>query len=325
MKIVIRLDYSPEIGFGHCARGIALSEGFEQVGGAGFKGSFLLSGKSPSGFLPLPCLWPVKRVDTADDIRIIDECLRDDAPDVIVFDQKVTYPEAALLRWRKQTRLVFIDHVQAFRAQGDLVIFPTAHFVPGPNDSGILHGPEYVIVGSHISGLKKWHEPNSDGPVVVTTGGSDPEGVLFSLLDAVSETLPRRKVLFLVGKSFKGRERLGKVQATVAASIEFIEFDAAYFAKASAVIATFGVTVYEVLYLGLPLAVVSHSQENHGGALILASRVPSLTYLGLHTAIDRGALGRFIGGSDQVSIGGRAPLIDGRGAIRIASAVLQSC
>jgi spore coat polysaccharide biosynthesis predicted glycosyltransferase SpsG len=199
------------------------------------------------------------------------------SPDIIVFDGKVDYPEDARSLWRGKTKLVFLDFLPSYPSPLDLNIVPNAHYNPQGGTPFVLYGLEYTIIGSHAlarsPGLPRTEQ------IVITTGGSDPTGVMLHLLKVLAPC-QQYAFTFLLGKAFKFRSVIESMRKSLPAHFTLAEYNIDTIRDSRATIATFGVTIYELLYLNVPCLLTAHSRENHEASLVLSSRIAGLPYLG---------------------------------------------
>jgi hypothetical protein len=88
--------------------------------------------------------------------------------------------------------------------------------------------------------------------------------------------------LFLKGEAFALDNYLFNETETL--SIK--KYDPLYIYQSRCVIATFGSTVNECIYLGNHVLSIAHSKENAKGSAILASRTPACQNLGYFKSLD---------------------------------------
>ncbi|MCD6419549.1 MAG: hypothetical protein J7L41_02375, partial [Synergistetes bacterium] len=165
---------------------------------------------------------------------------------------------------------------------------PNAHFVDRyPGTLNVLWGLEYVIINEDVRDRKpKVSVPNTVERIAVTTGGSDPEGVLFWLIDAMRYICKDTSVSFLIGKAFKHRDRLSMVKLPKNFSLRPYSLDA--IVDSDVVISAFGITVYELIYLRIPALIVSHTKENAISANVLKERCGCIETLGFFREVSIG-------------------------------------
>ncbi len=108
--------------------------------------------------------------------------------------------------------------------------------------------------------------------IVVTTGGTDPEGVLLNLITWLNEMDLEANILILVGQAFKFQDELGSLVANLPDNFRIIPYSLQELIKGDIIICTFGVSIYEMIYLQIPTICISHSRENAYGARILKDR-----------------------------------------------------
>jgi spore coat polysaccharide biosynthesis predicted glycosyltransferase SpsG len=183
-----------------------------------------------------------------------------------------------------------IDNICEGLLECDEIIFPNAHL-----DKGILKkylsekqinqvktGPEYVILRNEILALKDKINHNLHNPpnIVVTTGGTDPKGVLLKLIPWLKDMNLKANIIILIGQAFKYKNELEKIIINLPDNFKVFPYSLEEFLKSDIVICTFGVTIYEMIYLQIPTICISHSRENAKSAKILKERYEIIEDIG---------------------------------------------
>ena len=143
-------------------------------------------------------------------------------------------------------------------------------------------GPEYVILRDEILELKGQgrHDLHIPLNIVVTTGGTDPEGVLLNLIPWLNEMDLEANILILVGQAFKFQDELGYLVDNLPDNFKIIPYSLQDLIKGDIIICTFGVSIYEMIYLQIPTICISHNLENAYGARILKERYGVIENIG---------------------------------------------
>jgi len=183
-----------------------------------------------------------------------------------------------------------IDNVCEGLSECDEIIFPNAYldksvlkkYLSEKQINQVKTGPEYVILRDEILALKEKINNNLHNPqnIVVTTGGTDPEGVLLKLIPWLKKMKLKANILILIGQAFKYKNELEKVIIKLPDNFQILPYSLDKFKKADIVICTFGVSIYEMIYLQIPIICISHSRENTYGARILKERYGVIEDLG---------------------------------------------
>ncbi|GAH59111.1 unnamed protein product, partial [marine sediment metagenome] len=212
-------------------------------------------------------------IDSKEDF--IDRIIDYEKPDIIVFDQKYDYKKEDIIRWKNKTKLISVDHINKDYQLMDKIIMPNAHFEESkyPEFNNIVFGPEYTIINKSILKLNpKISFPEKVKNIVVTTGGTDPEGVLIKLISWLKEMNLKANILILVGQAFKFQNELEHLMGNLPDNFHVMPYSLQELIKGDIAICTFGVSIYEMIYLKIPIICISHNLENTSGAKILKER-----------------------------------------------------
>ena len=213
--------------------------------------------------------------------EFVDFVIKKYKPNTIIIDEKCEYKGFDILRWKESTKLIAIDFVGEDYHLFDKIIMPNAHFEPDRyiNFHNIVWGWDWVLINKEILKLKpknKLTETIND--IVVTTGGSDPEGVLFSIIDWLNACNRKFSIKVLLGNVFKHKKRLDRMK--LPENFRIIPYDSAELLSGDAAIATFGVSIYELIYLNIPTICIAHTKENAEGGKILQKRFGVIKNMG---------------------------------------------
>lgn len=294
-KIVFRCDASPDIGLGHLIRCLAVAKELQKqnqiifattkddansyIKEAGFEIFFKEKDETEEKYL--------KRLNN---IILY--------PDIVVIDKKYPYSIESLTDFRQNNiKVIMIDNICEGLSECDEIIFPTAHldksvlkkYLSEKQISQVKTGPEYVILRDEILALKgkinySIHNPQN---IVVTTGGTDPQGVLLKLIPWLIEMNLKANIMILIGQAFKYRNELEKIIINLPDNFKVLPYSLEEFIKADIVICTFGVSIYEMIYLQIPTICISHSRENAQSAKVLKERYNVFEDLGYFKDINK--------------------------------------
>jgi len=119
--------------------------------------------------------------------------------------------------------------------------------------------------------IKDKQEKKSDKlKILITTGVSDPKGVSLVLLKWMKNVDTKNfDIVILVGKTFIHKEKLEKIKSHLPSSFKFYPFSYNYITDTDIAICTFGITTYELIYLGIPTISIGHAPINAIGSDIL--------------------------------------------------------
>jgi len=335
-KIVFRCDASPDIGLGHLIRCLAVAKGMEKqsqiifattkdgtnsyIKGAGFEVFFKEKNETEERYL--------KRLN-----YIIHT-------DIIVIDKKYPY-STKLLNSLKQgnTKIIMIDNICEGLAGCNEIIFPNAHldkdilkeYLSQGQINKVKTGLEYVVLRNEILTLKDKINHNFHNPpnIVVTTGGTDPEKVLLKLIPWLKGMDLKANILILIGQAFKYKNKLEKLIINLPDNFQVLPYSIEGLLKADIVICTFGVSIYEMIYLQIPTICISHSRGNAKSARILKGRYGVIEDLGfvedinlqnLYFVVKKLLMDKTYRGS---IVQGCNNLIDGEGAKRVEKIIID--
>jgi spore coat polysaccharide biosynthesis protein SpsF len=199
----------------------------------------------------------------------------------------------------------------------DLLIFQSILKPYKPNDK-IISGVEYIMINKSYAEL----QPDFDGPIVVSLGGSDPHGLTPQIVGAL-EGLHRR-IKVVIGQAFDYSGELGdvvEVYHQVNGLQDFLN-------GASLLIGALGMTAYEAAAAGVPALLFSWSPDHEQTASELERRGVCFN-LGMWDEFDPGDLRLHVEGLSgnknlwlKMSAAGKA-LVDGRGVERVADRIME--
>lgn len=261
--------------------------------------------------------------------------IKDKAPDVVVLDLK-EIPKR-LVNGIKDTRskLVIIDNASQIVKKADIAVFPYMYEPPElkriPRHVNVLHGHEYVLLNPNIirRGERPLFDVNSNR-VVVTFGGSDPNDMLGYFVKYLLQ-LPEFNFTVLMGKNYRFKSEIRDI-CSKCNHIEAYEFNwkiIETFSPWKFVICGFGVSVFEFLYLGIPPIVINRYIDNDIRYASDLEQKDLLVSWGYYRDIDFATFKRRFEGIahrndfiKRISSNG-IELIDGKGAKRVAEAILK--
>ena len=313
---VIRLVAAggPAIGHGHIARAIAL--GSALVGRGATVELDLLAGTLTPGELSRA---------TAAGLAVLEGGAFTPEADVVVMD----VPNPAAEAWRyAPDRLVVFDDRDAFPGRAAVVVQPSQPAWSGPGEAGtVLAGYRYVpIDAAYVERRGMAALTGMSGPghprVVVCFGGSDPADVTNRVAGALAATTPSLEVV--VGASYHGAFTGG-----AAALVRDPADLPGRLATADLAIVGAGTMKFEVACLGRPAVLLAVADDQLPVGPPYAA-TGAAAYLGDGRTSSPAAVTAAVEGllADKVRLEamGRtaAELVDGRGADRIADAILSS-
>jgi spore coat polysaccharide biosynthesis predicted glycosyltransferase SpsG len=287
LSIAIRCETAIDKGFGHLTRMIALAKALEEQYGA--RVAFLADPNPPAERLlrqeGFPCVLNRRALSEEEFVEREAESAR-----VVIVDKKWEYPEPFVRALGRSRAVVLVDYCSPGVFAANLAIFPCAALAPEVIDDprwaaakgALLHGPEFVLMNRKI--LELWQSRGAScharGAIVLTTGACDPQGVMLVVLPWLARLPADREIRVLVGDAFAHPRELERLKARLPAHIRISSYSEYRLAGAALAICTFGVTTYELMFLGVPALVIGHSIENARTSRILEERCRATVDLG---------------------------------------------
>lgn len=338
MKVLFRVDGYPEVGLGHIIRSQAiavrlLQDKTHEVIFAGRYSDEIPAELQKNRIRVIQA--PESEKEPAFLRRMVDET----HPDTVFIDTLYPYSDNNIKEIKQYGRVILFHNLCGGRFSSDVFILPTAHHSEeilldrrwAEQGVDFYHGFEYIPVNEAVQLLKQ--SVRSSGKIekiAITSGGSDPKGVMISVLTWLMDNpYPEIRFTALPGTSFVLKKELEGLLPLLPSNIHVSPFDYHQLANADLVISTFGVTSYELLYLGIPFISISHAKTNAEGSRNLQKRIPLIKDLGL---IDRINKEEFIASVDEVLKDPyiryefkkiSSELMDGQGISRIIDIILN--
>jgi spore coat polysaccharide biosynthesis predicted glycosyltransferase SpsG len=323
-KIVFRCDSNNEIGLGHLVRCLAVANKLE------VNNIFFATDRDVSNFyINNDFKIFLKELDE-DENKFLLRMSNELNPDIIILDSKYPYKRHVLQRLKKNSlKILILDNICEGLIECDEIIFPNAHFnldrlkdILTPDQiNQVRTGPKYIILREEIIDLKDKLSKKHEGiRIGVTTGGSDPEGVILKLANLLREINIEQNVYLLYGDLYKFKNKLYSLD--LPKNIYILPYSLGCLKELDIVICTFGITAYEMIYLELPIITVSHNKHNTRCAKILESRYTPIENLGYYQDTTpnqlSNALNRILNNKTTSK-----PFIDGSGTLRVANIILN--
>ncbi|MEW5801189.1 MAG: hypothetical protein AB1847_03695 [bacterium] len=344
--ILFRCDGSREIGFGSVVRCLALADELSQVHHV--PSAFAMR-ESPLAFDMVrqkgyPVLATPQQADDEafDYIRWLDGSISQVGAGALILDVRDDLQRDAVDTWRRQGVLVVaLDDPSERRLAADLAFYPPVPQVQNLDWSGfsgqLYTGWEWVVLRrelSHRPQPRSFHEssPVREHPrrpvVLVTMGGSDPEGLTLKAVAALDLLYEDFETVLVLGPAFPHNEELKSLLAAARRSYTVkscVTDMPALMAHSSLAVTSFGVTAYELAALGIPAIYVCLTQDHFASSTCLVDAGMGKS-LGVFSQVSeemladavRELLARIADGEKMI----RRP-VDGRGAERIALLVAE--
>jgi UDP-2,4-diacetamido-2,4,6-trideoxy-beta-L-altropyranose hydrolase len=337
MRLLFRLEAGREAGWGHASRCLSLVK----VLSVKYQGHIrLLTRNAAESIFDN---WRKAGAEvvsfSGDDNENLVRSVTDQNPDALIIDHLFPYSTEAIRSAAKICPVVMIHGLGEGRFEASAVIYPNAHM-----DEKVLaderwrsgrvkmfSGWPYVILGEKV--LEFRGEVNPIWPlrkIAVVAGGSDPGGMLRTILPMLGQLDFDCTFSGFYGEAQPGIEELRSQVAPYEPQILLKKFDWSEIAACDAAFCAFGVSAYELLYLGMPLITVGHAVSNDEAGDRLAKRYGFTSHLGLLANLDRASLEAGLRkwvSLDTGEISTRATAarsqLDGKGAERCADIIAK--
>ena len=333
MKIIFRCDASEIIGLGHLARCLSVAKFCAK------KHQIIFATNNNLGINDLlPSNYKIIFADPIEEessfFRRLVELVK---PDVFFIDKKYNYKEDSLLILKDNNiKIIMLDNLCKGLNLVDEIIIPGSfiddeiftNLIDYKKIEKVKKGSDYIILNAALPPKSKLQKKKfkKNNRIVVTTGGSDPRNISLFLLSVLDSVNIDNRIEILIGKFSKNKQKINKFCA-INNSLSIVPFNSKKLINGDIAICTFGVTFYELLYLGVPTICISHSKENALAATKLHQNFPYFVNLGYIDNIleDRleYELNRFINEENYFNLfaSNCFDMIDGLGAKRIASLI----
>ncbi|HRW22666.1 MAG TPA: hypothetical protein P5509_11905 [Bacteroidales bacterium] len=339
MKILFRADANNNIGFGHLIRTLSIIDvlkNSKESSNLQILVSGNLSNKAKEILIQNNISFSHQLYfnEIADLLNEISNF----KPDVLFLDKIYPYSESNIKQLNSLQRTIILHNLCEGAPFADTFILPTAHTaeekITAINwDKGIVKrfiGSEYIILNKDVLNLKKTNTESFPLTLSVITGGTDPIGVMPILLEMmINMSLESLNINFLYGKDIAYQDRISSLIKSAPINFNLAPFSPQKMSMSDIAICTFGITTYELFYLGIPVISVSHAPVNAEGSLYLSKNFDTHIDLGIIKELKpenlKKAINNMYSNKDlrekyaQKSI----KLVDGKGATRIAKIILE--
>ncbi len=331
-RILFRADGSTAIGMGHVYRSIAIADALRETSQADI--AFLMSADHADGIKTASRHgYPVRVVGDGKLDTYLDH-IRDFAPAILINDlPALDDPYLRALSHLGATTVNLVDTLDDLeRTEHYKQVIVSVMNEDRETPEGFYGGPEYAILRSHFQGSRKEirREPKL---VLLTFGGSDPQGLTLKAARALEGLDPRIEILAVAGPAFSHGRELDELQRRLLRKLTLIQEAGGHIAdlmlEADVVVCSGGMSVYEIAALGTPGIVLTQNMREEKRMREFA-RHGTVEYLGLGTEVDEATLAAAVASlladveRRQAMSGRGQALVDGLGASRAAEVVLTS-
>jgi spore coat polysaccharide biosynthesis predicted glycosyltransferase SpsG/CMP-N-acetylneuraminic acid synthetase len=330
-RVLFRVDGGRDLGMGHVTRSLAIAGALRERARAEI--AFLMSADHHEGVREAGRAGFAVRALGDGRVETCLDHIRDFAPAIVIND--LPRLESSYLRALAHlgaTTVNLVDtpeDLEAAEQYEQLIISVMGQDKETPE--GFYAGPAYAILREQFRGRAKQvrEEPRL---VLLSFGGSDPQGLTLKAARALSGLPERIEVLAVTGPAFAHGGELRALLPTLGRPFRLIEQAGGHIAElmleADLMVGSGGMSVYEIAALGTPGVVLAQNAREEARMQAFA-RHGTIRYLGLGVEVAeedlRAAVEGLLGDAEarrEMSARGRA-LVDGRGAARTAGLVLE--
>jgi CMP-N-acetylneuraminic acid synthetase/spore coat polysaccharide biosynthesis predicted glycosyltransferase SpsG len=331
-RILFRADGSAALGMGHVYRSLAIADALRDVSQADV--AFLMCADHGEGVITVSRHGYPVRVAKDARVETVLEHVRDFSPAILINDlPELDAPYVRALAHVGATTVNLVDtldDLESTEHYAQVIVSVMGEDRETPE--GFYAGPEYAILRGHFHGKTK--EVRTEPRLLLLTfGGSDPQGLTLKAARALQGLPPGVEVVAVAGPAFSYRREFAALQESLARKVPLINEAGGHIAdlmlEADVVVCSGGMSVYEIAALGTPGIVLGQNAREERRMREFA-RHGTVEYLGLGTETDEAALFGAVRAllSDvekRRAMSGRGhALVDGLGAARAAGLVLES-
>ena len=266
--------------------------------------------------------------------------IRENNASVLLLDVKTSLSKELLINLKEMDILIVsIDDPSNKRLFSDLVFYPPVPQVQKLNWKNFFGtrfcGWDWIplreeLIKARLSSSScRKGVSNIKLSLVISMGGSDPQGLILPILKAIDTMELSMIITVILGPAFSQEKELNDFLSNSRRNYKIISGKyqvAKIFANADIALITFGVTAYEMAFLGIPSILVSLSQDHYKAASIFEDNELAVN-LGIYKSLSRKKITKSLedlakdsSRRKRMSANGQK-LIDGRGSIRIAQMI----
>ena len=339
-RVLFRVDGGGQMGMGHVYRSLAVADALRSISNADI--CFLMGAEPSTGLSHISKAGYSVRVlpgDVSSEISTIVEAIRDYSPNIIVNDLPFVEKDylSALASIGAST-INLVDSFADIEPPSDIASVIISAMQDEQLDLDDYYaGPAFAILRESFQGRAATFLPGDAQrrQIVLSFGGSDPQGLTLKSLQALDLLLaerPRLDVIVVLGPAFSFRKELDALVGTLGYKpniFESVEHMAEILSGADLVLCSGGMTVFEIAALGRPGVVLCQNirEERRMAAFVQHG---TILHLGLGTEVKEGAIceaTRCLLEDEkrlrEMSEAG-IRLVDGRGAARVASVIKET-
>ena len=331
-RILFRVDGGGTLGMGHVYRSLAIADALREASRAEI--AFLMTADHPEGIKTVSRDGHAVRVAGDARLETLLSHVHDFSPAILINDlPRVEEPYLRALARTGASTVNLVDTLDDVeRAEHYAQVIVSVMNEDRETPEAFYGGPAYAILRHHFHGRRK-ELRERPRMLLLTFGGSDPQGLTLKAARAVQEQPAEVEVVAVAGPAFSYRREFELLSGELRRRVPLINEAGGHIAdlmqEADVVVCSGGMSVYEIAALGTPGIVLSQNAREDARMRDFA-RHGTVEYLGLGTEVTEPALAAAVaallgdaGRRRAMSARGQA-LVDGMGAARAASVVLES-
>ncbi len=308
-----------DVGLGHLRRSLAVAESARR---RGFQDICFVS--DPSG--------AVERIVAERGFAVADQgSLSPQHHGVAVIDRKDDVTSHVKDMKRRGIRVCLLDNATDARLHADLAVYPIAHFNDRLDWAGfggkMLVGPEFFPLSPEFPPFRDSEFLQGES-ILITMGGSDFNNLTLKILDAI-RGIKDISIDAVVGPVCRHKKQLAALQDTFDGNVK-LHFDAGnmpeLMSRAAVAISAFGITLYELAFMGVPAIIINNYVEDRESAELFARHGCAVS-LGYHESLAEEEIAAAVeklltDKSTAADMSGKGRrLVDGNGGDRIVEAI----
>lgn len=342
-NILIRCDGSPEIGLGHIVRCLALADELHDIHNCRITfairtGPLGIQMVQERGYKVLTS----QKTDRSFDYREwLNECAKKVDARAIVFDVRDGLTRAVVKELRDEGILIVtIDDPEEKRLEADMAFYPPVPQVKRMDWTGFtgeLHvGWEWVILRKEFSTTPYSLLPAPSSvlqapKVLVTMGGSDPQGMTLKAVKALEMLNEDFEAVVVLGAGFQHKKQLNNLLSACKHRFdvrENVQNMAELMSQSDLAVASFGVTAYELAAMEVPAIYLCLTEDHSESASAFVEEGMAIS-LGVFTHVNTEMIAKGISNIlnnksllSKVADNERKH-IDGQGVARISKLIVE--
>ena len=345
VNILFRCDGSHEIGMGHVVRCLALADELQE--NCDCLVSFAMR-TSEIGIEKIKQFYRVMIPDEAQQIfdyeSWLADCINTTKANVLILDVRDGLSKSVLrnIKQKFDIKIVTIDDPEDKRLEADLAFYPPVPQVKRIDWTGftgkLYVGWEWVILRREFVNARhffnnhsKLKAQNSKPRILVTMGGSDPQGMTIKAVKALKMLEEDFEAVVVLGAGFQQKKELHNLLSACKHCFdvrENVENMAELMAQSDLAVASFGVTAYELAAMGVPAIYLCLTEDHAESASAFVKEGMAIS-LGVFTHVNSEMIARGISNIlnnksllSKLADNARKH-IDGQGAARISRLMIE--